>query len=237
MAPIIHISGHGVYAPAVSAESVVLDIGAILGAFSREISATFGCSPIVVEANPALVPALRDRLNVDIMNVAVGGEDGEAWFNVSLNPEGSSLLDLPERSVYDATLDRRIKVRSISLSTLLSTVSPRPIDVLKMDIEGAEIAALASVSDEMLGNIGQLTIEFHDDPTFGFGLEDQVDRAVERLEALGLVCLQFNRPSRNNTLFLGPRLGLSRLEIRKLRLRYDYWRAVRHGLSRWRGRG
>ena len=44
----------------------------------------------------------------------------------------------------------------------------RKIDLIKMDIEGAEIEAIASLDDYIIKRVGQWTIEFHD----SLGLSD-----------------------------------------------------------------
>lgn len=236
MRQIIQINGHGLYAPAINARSLVVDLGANLGRFSDEVRTQFGCTPVMVEANPDLALKLQQDSGAQVLNAAISGRDGVASFNVSVNPEASSLFELPEKSPYNAVLERRVEVREMSLDSLLKTFEPRPVDVLKMDIEGAEVAALESVSDGALKSIGQLTVEFHDDATFGFDLKKGVDSTIDRLETLGFASLQFNRPARTNALFLGPSLELSAMKIAALRFRFDYARALFHASTQWLAR-
>jgi FkbM family methyltransferase len=229
MTRIVQVNGHGLFAPAINERSVVLDLGANLGKFSSEIIGQFGCRVIMVEANPDLSRLLQKN-GTDVYTIAVGGSDGVATFNVSSNVEASSLLALPDESAYGATLDRRIEVKLVSLASLLKSTGP--VDVLKMDIEGAEVAALGSVDDDALRNIGQITVEFHDDPSFHFDLGDSVSSVIARLERLGFTYLQFNRPSRTNALFLGPALGLSRIDAWILKVRYDFLPSLFYGIGR-----
>lgn len=227
MSQIIQLNGHGLYAPALNTRTLVLDLGANLGRFSSEITDRFGCSVVMVEANPDLCREL-ERTGATVHNVAVAGTDGIVSLNISVNLEGSSVLPLPEQSIYGATLDRTIEVKAMSLASLLESVAPRHVDVLKIDIEGAEVEALNSVSDEDLLKIPQITVEFHDDPSFQFNLRGAVSATIDRLRKLGFAYLQFNRPHRTNALFLGPALDLSVTELGWLRIRYDYIPALLH---------
>jgi FkbM family methyltransferase len=186
----------------------------------------------MVEANPELCAVLEER-GLKVINAAVGAEDGRVILNVSSNPEGSSVLPLPAESIYGATLDRSIEVDAISLSSLLKTL-PGPVDVLKLDIEGAEVAALNSLGDDELREIGQITCEFHDDPSFQFQMKDAVTGLISRLERIGFTCLQFNRPARTNSLFLGPALELSAAAHHWMRVRYDYWPGLVQTVGRLR---
>jgi FkbM family methyltransferase len=50
----------------------------------------------------------------------------------------------------------------ITLETFLNTQRIELVDLLKIDIEGAEEAVFNSTRDATLCNIKQITIEFHD---------------------------------------------------------------------------
>ena len=57
------------------------------------------------------------------------------------------------------------------------------IEVLKLDIEGAELAVIDSLSDDLICRIGQITVEFHD--FLGYYSTDEVVARVDRMVALG----------------------------------------------------
>ena len=95
-------------------------------------------------------------------------------------------------------------------------------------------AALASLTDEMLTRIGQITVEFHDDPRFQFGLHEEVAATIARLKRLGFTYLQFNRPRTTNALFIGPALGLSSATRAWIKARFDVFRAMRYLPLRFR---
>ena len=228
-----HFAGHALYTPAVTRESLVIDLGANRGAFTDDMVNTFGCDVILVEPNPEFLGDL-EKPGRRVFALAIGATDGIVRFNVANNSEGSSVLPLPSESQFGATLREAITVPSMSLKTFIEQLDVTHIDVLKLDIEGAETAALASLSDEMLMRIGQVTVEFHDDPRFQFGLHDEVVATIARLKRLGFTYLQFNRPRTTNALFIGPALGLSSATRTWIKARFDVLRAVRHLPLRFR---
>jgi FkbM family methyltransferase len=185
---------------------VVLDLGANRGEFSAEMHARFGGSYYLVEPNPQLTARYRDSTNFTVVECAVVERDGPVTFHVARNDEGSSVLPLPERSEYDVVLDRSITVEGRSLGRIISTLPPGVIDLVKMDIEGAEIGVLDTLADEHLARIAQLTVEFHGDPEFGFDLGGPVERTLRRLSKRGFVVIDPSRPRRRDVLLVNRRL-------------------------------
>ena len=228
-----HFAGHALYTPAVTRESIVIDLGANRGVFTDAIMRAFGCEVILVEPNPEFLPEL-EKPGRRVFALAIGATDGIVRFNIADNSEGSSVLPLPSESQFGATLREAITVPSMSLKSFIEQLDVTHIDVLKLDIEGAETAALASLTDEMLTRIGQITVEFHDDPRFQFGLHEEVAATIARLKRLGFTYLQFNRPRTTNALFIGPALGLSSATRAWIKARFDVFRAMRYLPLRFR---
>jgi FkbM family methyltransferase len=228
-----HFAGHALYTPAVTKDSIVIDLGANRGAFTDEMVEAFRCDVVLVEPNPEFLHDL-EKPGRRVFSLAIGATDGIVSFNIANNSEGSSVLPLPSESQFGATLREAITVPSMSLRTFVEQLDVTHIDVLKLDIEGAETAALASLSDEMLMRIGQITVEFHDDPRFHFGIHDEVMSTIARLKGLGFTYLQFNRPRTTNALFIGPAIGLSAAARAWIKARFDVFRAVRHLPLRFR---
>jgi hypothetical protein len=75
-------------------------------------------------------------------------------------------------------------VTSMTLQDLVAHIGVSRIDVLKLDIEGAEYDLLAKQDDEWFRNIGQIIVEFHHHCIKAFSLDD-TKRAIERLTLLG----------------------------------------------------
>lgn len=200
------IRGHTLFVPPLRGGAVVLDLGANRGDFAREVKARFGGSGYLVEANPDLAEQLRRDGSFPVIHGAVAATDGTVRFNVAENDEGSSVLDLPKASSYQCTLRRTVEVPSRTLESILAETGARRIDVLKMDIEGAEVDVLDRVPEALLAELGQITIEFHCDPVFGFDLREGVERVIRRLRGLGFLCLDFSHRTRIDVLFINLRL-------------------------------
>jgi hypothetical protein len=54
------------------------------------------------------------------------------------------------------------------------------VDLLKIDLEGAEIEMLTTANAARLRAIGQITVKFHGDSVFGSGLHQEVDRSTRK---------------------------------------------------------
>lgn len=157
------------------------------------------------EPNPVLVDALR-KVELNVNYATVVAQPGEVSFNLALNDEASSVLPLLAASVYGATLYRKVSVPVITLESLVDSVER--IDLLKIDIEGAEIDVLKTTPATVLSRVAQLTIEFHCHESFGFGKLAEVRQIINRLRQLGFIYLEFS-PTLVNVLFLNRRSPLA----------------------------
>jgi len=126
----------------------VVDIGANEGAFAAGVLAVAPEAQIIaVEPSPAPRERLRARLgdnsNVAILDVAVSSESGSAMFHLTAHDHNSSLR-LPRSESqkiigggWDVLED--LQVQTLSLDDL---VGDRDVDVLKIDVQGAEMDVL-----------------------------------------------------------------------------------------------
>ena len=196
------IHTHTIYTPPLGADAVVLDLGAYRGEFAQEMSARYGGTYYLVEANPVLAEALRVEGNFPVWHYAVADTEGPIHFHIAYNDEGSSILNLPMESVYNCVLRETVQVQAKKLESLLTEIRAPRIDLLKMDIEGAEVMVLRSLSGSTLRAIGQITVEFHSDPVFGFDLRRDVEEVIRSLERQGFLCLDFSGRARLDVLFV-----------------------------------
>ncbi|CAN5394064.1 hypothetical protein BH11PLA2_BH11PLA2_50490 [soil metagenome] len=221
----VTIRGHTLYLPGIPTQPVVLDLGANRGEFSREFCERFGGTSVLVEANPVLAATLPTDGRFRSVNAAVAVQEGPVTFHLAKNDEGSSLLPLPSQSEFNCVLSEVVTVPGRRLETMLVEMGPR-IDVLKMDIEGAEVAVLASLDFSVLATVGQLTVEFHCDPVFGYGGRDAVEQLLNQFEHHGFLALDFHSQRRLDVLLINrhqhPIGGLRRLGLR-LRYRPPVW--------------
>lgn len=136
------------------------------------------------------VAALGDR--VQKRQVAVWSKDGMASLHAtdgrghSLGAWGSQVSDTPDRK------DERVPC--YKLSTLLDIARLSSVDILKVDIEGADQEIFSHEPEKWLPRVGMILVEPHD--RFRLGAEQAVRKAVaalfEELPRSG-ECLIFRR--------------------------------------------
>jgi len=163
---------------------VVLDLGANVGEFHDCFLRRF--SPeryVAVEPTPSLAAGLVSR-GLDVVEVAVAPRTGPVLLSVDANSEASSILTGAAAGQVDG----------ISYSDLLAREHLERIDLVKMDIEGAEIFALADTEPDLLRAATQITLEFHD--FCGILTTDQVNFLIARMRELDFYGVRF---SNNNT--------------------------------------
>ena len=191
-----HIRGHAVWTRGLGPGTVVVDAGAHKGEFSRTMTQDYGCTCYLVEANPLLAEKMRENGVENVINAALGGDDGFARFITRENPEGGGII----ANLTD-TGEASVEVETVSLPTLVERLSLPKIDLLKLDIEGAEFDLFRKIPGKFLEGIGQITVEFHDFlPTFkNQGL---YEIARDRLVGLGFICCPMAFRTHGDVLFL-----------------------------------
>jgi FkbM family methyltransferase len=88
-------------------------------------------------------------------------------------------------------LQGEISVEGITLETFLNNQRIELVDLLKIDIEGAQEAVFNSTRDATLCNVKQITIEFHDFLPCSISTEE-VNKITNRLKRLGFICIPFS---------------------------------------------
>jgi FkbM family methyltransferase len=146
-----------------------LDVGANYGLFALAVKQRWPEVGLTcVEANPYVFPHLQANMvnngfrDVACMMAAVGVEDGTVPFELlrgihSISGEGLRKVDRPW---MDPCQIETVSVPSVSLGTLLSASSSHHVDLLKMDVEGAEERIIPALLDE-LKHVGRILVERH----------------------------------------------------------------------------
>lgn len=139
---------------------LVVDAGAHLGTFAV-MASLYAESVVALEPNPAVLPLLRANLarngsdNAEVVEAAlwVDGDGGRLETS-----EQSSAATL-ERGLDEAGGVRTLDVATTTLGELVDRHGD--IDLLKIDIEGAEFPVFDEVSDETLSRIRRVVGEIH----------------------------------------------------------------------------
>ncbi len=189
---------HYVYLPALSEESIIVDLGANRGSFYSTLSSNVRSIFYAVEACPTLWASLPSHPKVHTFNCAIHNTNQHVVLNVSVNPEANSVhREIAAR--YG--IQHQVAVEGCTLDRFISEKARIDhVDLLKMDIEGAEIEMFDSTSDADLQRIGQNTGEFHDflDPSES----SHVRRIIRRLRNLGFTVLVFSANDHRQVLML-----------------------------------
>jgi FkbM family methyltransferase len=164
-------------------ESVVVDIG--LGediSFSESLMRKYGCSVYGFDPTPKSIEYVRKRREsrFHLFEVGVAAKGGEATFYLPNNDDHVS------GSLFRSTHlgSREIKVPLVPIDSVPELIGTRKLDLIKIDIEGAEFDLLESPAfATAAAGTDQICVEFHHRwPEFG---KARTDRAVQRLEQLG----------------------------------------------------
>jgi FkbM family methyltransferase len=193
--PLVQVSGHTFMRQLVSDRSVVLDLGANTGNFSRTMIDLFGCRCIAVEANPSLCADIAAGPRLLPLNKAVAGDSSPVSFFIYDRAESSSLIQRSDRGPA-----REVRVPATTIAELVADCGDTGVDLLKIDIEGAEVAALDACPDDTIRGLRQVCIEFHD--FNGLVAKQDVLRVVERFQRLGFHVMNMWKSTHGDTLFI-----------------------------------
>lgn len=191
---------HYFYSPLINHDSIIVDLGAHIGEFSRQISNSFGSKCYAVEALPTLYSQIIENHLIKKFNYAITRFNGPVTLYIAKTHGVSSVnKTIPEGSGIVAS----IVVEGINIESFLQTNAITFIDLLKVDIEGSEIDLFNSISDKALSKIKQITVEFHDFIK-EFDCAKEIKQIKKRLISLGFFCIVFSRPygSHLNVLFI-----------------------------------
>jgi FkbM family methyltransferase len=155
----------------------VIDCGAHVGSFALWLSRWSNASIVCVEPNPSVLPLLEHNVRsikdrVRVWPLAIGGTAGTRV----LHDQGFAAAASLERR---SPRDRSVQVEAITLDELVERSGFATVDLLKMDIEGAEFEAFRTARPQTLARINAALIEWH--PFAG-----QPDEIATKLEQAGM---------------------------------------------------
>jgi len=212
------VEGHSFIQGVLDAQSVVIDLGINQANFARDMHDLTGCRVLGVEAVPDLAAKapVHDWLTVE--NVAIASADGTVTMH--LNQTGDATLR-PDLSEADVTT---VEVRATTLENFLAAHDVARVDLLKIDIEGAEFELFDTASNAVLERLAQITIEFHDFKNAA--LTPHVDRIKSRMRGLGFHCLTFSG-NNSDVLFVNRRhIAIGAIARAYMLALYKYGRGI-----------
>ncbi len=195
-----NICGH-TFLPVLGEASIVFDFGGNRGAFCHAIIEKFGCRVFAAEPVPSLQRAIAPHPKLDVLPVAIAGANGTLRINVYDERCATMFGDIAAGERSDT-----VEVEAVSLPEFQERTGAQHIDLLKVDIEGAEFDLFENTPAAVLSDIDQITVEFHD---FLYPqMHARAEAAKLKLKSLGFSMISFSRDN-TDVLFLNRRLGVS----------------------------
>jgi len=174
-----------------NSKSLVLDLGANVGKITQQM-ADFGATVYAFEPNPFAFAKLKDRFQdnpkVICLNNAVldkvtsiplyfheNSDQDEITWSV-----GSSLLDFKNNVLKE----KKVNVETVDMVAFIKEIN-KPIDLIKMDIEGVECKVINHLIDsKMMDSIKLMLVETHDHKIPE--LKEETNALRKRIKDLGL---------------------------------------------------
>jgi len=166
---------------------LVVDIGANFGLFSRYCLERGAGKVLAVEANSDVFTHLQKNIKQEegrVLHKAVHNFNGKIEFHESQNSLVSGLYE----NRNDIDIHGEIKTKIVECLTLDSLLKDEEeIDLLKIDVEGAEYEILEACSDQTLNKCSKIYLEFHD----GIKKRDKLENIKQRFLDLGFSLIKY----------------------------------------------
>jgi FkbM family methyltransferase len=154
-----------------------INIGAHVGAFDVAIHESWGGSVrgVSIEMNPWTCARLLNnicynRLPAQVINAAVSDKIGCVMIDMDQSRAGQSIHDL-------ASGAERVEIKTLTLKDIPDPVAGAPIDLLKVDCEGAEYSIFSQASPKDLERFKNIVMEIHEPPS-GY-VKEQLIKNIE----------------------------------------------------------
>jgi FkbM family methyltransferase len=173
-------------------DPIVLDLGGNVGDFAREMIERYNATVHLYEPVPELFQAVVAGARLKKFEEAVMATAGPVTLHKPVDRCASCLAE-----VQDGVT---LVVQAVTLDTALGRIAEAEIDLVKMDIEGAEIDLLEHAGADSLRKVRQLSIEFHD--FLYSGLTARVAAIKTRLAQAGFYMIPFSTRTSGDVLFV-----------------------------------
>jgi FkbM family methyltransferase len=206
-------------------DGLVFDFGMNDGGFAKLVSQR--CSRVIgFEPDPRWA-SLKLPGNVIFVPKALAAHKGTRVFHVN--------EALCASMHYADVAAKQIEVETVTFEEALTLAPAGRIDLVKMDIEGEEVAVLERAPEAALRRVAQMTVEFHDflDATS----RPAIEQVLKRLGRLNFEVVCFSLKTYGDVLCLNrDYVRLSPWQRMWLRFRFKYGRGVGRMLRRSVGR-
>jgi FkbM family methyltransferase len=138
--------------------SVIIDAGANIGRFIKDLREFVNCKVYAIEPCRRCIPELSKIENIELINKALVGKDytGPIKFYQHTNTEGSNIFNN-----YSGRTRRTYNVDTLGINEIFLELKLKTVDFFKIDIEGEELNVLKNVTLKNALRIKQLSVEVH----------------------------------------------------------------------------
>ncbi|TNM44119.1 FkbM family methyltransferase [Nocardioides albidus] len=181
--PLFEIFGDDAYdmealVAGVSSDATVLDVGGQIGSFALAVARAPPAAYVqVYEASPTSADYIARNVEgnglasrVTVHAKAMAGETGEFTFLDSGTASGHNGLTAPEWMRTDGAREVTVEAETFDNAVALA---PTPVEIVKMDIEGAEYDLVLRSSPESWSTVRKIVMEYH--PVAGHDLQELLD--------------------------------------------------------------
>lgn len=129
--------------------------------FDTEIIKRYDCEVFGFDPTPKSINWIESQQlppNFKFYDFGIGDKTATDFFYFPKNPDFVSGSIVEQSNI---SLDKKIEVQLKTLEDTMLLLEHKRIDVLKMDIEGAEYCVLENILNSNI-EIGQILVEFHD---------------------------------------------------------------------------
>lgn len=152
----------GTYPVRIDENATVIDAGANIGAFTVYAAkqATNG-KVIALEPEPRNRAQLErnvrmnDLNNVTVLDTGLAGDRGSFRLFLGKANKGTG-------SIYSSESDRSIEITCRTLADVIADHAIDRVNLLKVDIEGAEYDVILNMPDDVLAKIDHIVLEYHE---------------------------------------------------------------------------
>ena len=153
---------HGVYNTEIKRGDIVIDLGANIGSFTIfAAKKSVNGKVLAFEPEYSNYQQLVKNVNLNKLTNTFCYRLGIAHKKCTL-PLFLSDINKGASSIYESSTKKIEKINCVSLKSIFKLGNIKKIDLLKMDIEGAEYDILFSTPEYVFQRINSIILEFHD---------------------------------------------------------------------------
>lgn len=219
---LMRVCGHSFVRDFLGVAPIVLDCGANRGLFATELAGRCRATVHGFEPDPRFFQRLPGVENVTFYDMAVSASIEDMTLNLGVEHCSSAHF-------LEGKGQASVAVKTTRLDIFRSENSLPRIDLLKLDIEGAEIEVLEALPQAFLAVTGQITVEFHD--FLEIGERPRIRHVIQRLRAGGFDFIRFSHHDYSDCLFVNSTLHPLGVGARLDLLGKKYYRGIMRKLA------